>query len=421
MNQEALEKSYGTLLHHSDTSQDEFFNHMIDFEHLTWRPWIGADWFKAKKRILIVGESHYATASGADNAEEKIREWQTDSDGTREIVLEVGIGDWYASRFFGNLHRALFGEDIHGEKRIALWRNLAFCNFIQRPMRDPGERPRPDEFFGGWRYFMDLLKKLRPEFVLFVGVTAAKHFSGAMSALGIEHEIAFAEYRNGAYPCKFSATYDGMTTEMVAIRHTSQYFAWEIWRDYLAETMPEGIAFLRKVVGESEETKGPAEEGSAAIPPSEASPATPPEETQLEGLPTWLAHKPVMACNYQEINDALGNFDYDDPRFISVGHAQWNPDEVSVKIFRVGDSGRWSRQSEEVPVQRLPYMMAMLLSAIQKTQNPSGSVDSGMNEKVVAPQDLELLREQLHVWAVPLKDGLTRVKELLEHINIESI
>ena len=225
MNQEALEKTYGTLLQHSDTSQDEFFNHMIDFEHLTWRPWIGADWFKAGKRVLIVGESHYAAGNGAENAEEKIREWQADADGTREVVLEVGIGDWYASRFFGNLHRAFFGKDIHGEKRTALWRNLAFCNFIQRPMRDPGERPRPDEFFGGWRYFMELLKKLRPEFVVFVGVTAAKHFSGAMSALGIEHAIAFAEYRNGAYPCKFSATYDGMTTDMVAIRHTSQYFA----------------------------------------------------------------------------------------------------------------------------------------------------------------------------------------------------
>ena len=39
-------------------------------------------------------------------------------------------------------------------------------------------------------------------------------------------------------------------------------------------------------------------------------------------------------------------------------------------MFRTGQNGnRWSRQSEEVPIQRLPYMMVMLLAAIYRVQD----------------------------------------------------
>ena len=420
MSQEKTTDSYGDLLRYCDPSFDTDFDKLITSGHLTWRPWIGSNWRNAERRILVVGESHYAAKPDDENVEAKIQEWQADSNGTREIVYEVGVEDWYSSRFFGNLHRALFGMDIHGEKRSALWQNLAFYNFIQRPMRNPEERPSPDEFFGGWRHFVELLKILRPQMVVFVGVSAAKFFDGAMSALGIEHTIAFDDYRNGAFPCKFSLTYDGVTSTMVAIRHTSQYFSWETWQDYLAKAMPEDIALLRKVIsifdgGENEATQTPQENDTVREPME-----TSLDDIRLEGLPTWLQHKPVVACDYQELNAALGNFDYHDPRFISVGHAQYDPNAVSVKMFRWADSGRWSRQSEEVPIQRLPYMMAMLLAAISKVQS-SDAEDCGMNEQVVAPQDMDLLRDQIHEFAMPLKDGLSRVKDLLNRIDINAL
>ena len=419
MTNKELQESYGELLCHCDKSFDSDFKRMIESGHLLWKPWIGADWRAAERRILVVGESHYAAKPDANDVQAKLEEWQNDPDGTREIVCEVGVDEWYASRFFGNLHRAFFGVDVHGEGRTALWRHLAFCNFIQRPMRDSSERPGPGEFYGGWRHFMELLKLLRPDTVLFVGVSAAKYFDGAMSALGMEHKITFDEYRNGAFPCQFSVTYDGMSTDMVAIRHTSQYFSWETWRDYLVERIPKHLAYLQKVasVAVSAATEPVMPDAEERLSEEIETIA----EGKLEGLPTWLRHKPVVACNYQDINDGLGQFDYDDSRFISVGHAQWNPDDVSVKMFRMGDSGRWSRQSEEVPVQRLPYMMAMLLAAIFRIQHPAESTPGNLGDVVVAPQDMELLREQLHVWAEPLRDGLVQVKNLLNRISLEDI
>ena len=141
----------------------------------------------------------------------------------------------------------------------------------------------------------------------------------------------------------------------------------------------------------------------------------------LKGLPMGLAHKPVVACDYQDINDALGDFDSDDAGFIPVGHAQWNHDDLLVKMFRVGNSGRWSRQSEEVPAQRLPYTMAVLLATIYKIQDPSKNTDSGMNEKIVASQDMDLLRDRIRALAEPLKDGFNRVGNLLSKINLDSL
>lgn len=418
MTQEELLKNYGEMLRHCEKSLDPDFNRMIESGRLTWRPWIGADWLAAEKRILIVGESHYAAKPDVADAEMKVKEWQSDSDGTREVVYEVGVGDWYSSRFFGNFHRALFGIDVHGDSRVALWRKLAFCNFIQRPMRDTGERPRPAEFFGGWRHFMEMLRIIRPDVVIFVGVSAAKYFDGAMSALGIEHEIAFDKCQNGAYPCRFSAVYDGMKIDMVAIRHASQFFSWGEWRDYLANKVPDTIAYLNAIIGNGDDTAMIATSDSEVVETAQTSVM---DNNLLEGLPMGLAHKPVVACDYQDINDALGDFDSDDARFISVGHAQWNQDDLSVKVFRVGNSGRWSRQSEEVPAQRLPYMMAMLLATIYKIQNSSKNTDSGMNEKIVASQDMDLLRDQIHALAEPLKDGFKRVGDLLNMIDLDSL
>lgn len=418
MTPEELDKGYGAQLKNCDKSFDDDFRRMIDSGHLRWKPWIGADWKSAERRVIVVGESHYAAKPDDAGKQERVQEWNADPDGTREVVCEVGVEEWYASRFFGNLHRALLGADVHGESRTALWRHLAFCNFIQqRTMKDSGERPGQNEFFGGWRYFMELLRLLRPDTVLFVGVSAANHFNGAMSALGIDHAMHVEIMRNGAYPRDFSATFDGMAVRMLAIRHVSKYFAWETWHDFLAQKLPGDVAYLRKVASAGKIYVGSA---VADVVPTTQADAEAPSAAALKDLPTWLRHKPVVACDYREINESLGALDYANARFISVGHAQYNADEASVKMFR-WSSNRWSRQSEEVPVQRLPYMMAMLLAAIYRLQHPGKAVPGNIGDIVVAPQEMDSLREQLQKWEIPLKDGLSRVKELLAGIGLEKL
>ena len=43
-----------------------------------------------------------------------------------------------------------------------------------------------------------------------------------------------------------------------------------------------------------------------------------PDAEQLKGLPTWLNHRPILACDYQELNKTVVDRDYDDAKFISV-------------------------------------------------------------------------------------------------------
>ncbi len=71
--------------------------------------------------------------------------------------------------------------------------------------------------------------------------------------------------------------------------------------------------------------------------------------TPKDDLPQHLGHKPVYAMPYQFFDGSpKGNTD---SRYLSVGLAQWNQDDVSIKIMR--HTGiRWTRQAEELPLNR---------------------------------------------------------------------
>ncbi len=134
-------------------------------------------------------------------------------------------------------------------------------------------------------------------------------------------------------------------------------------------------------------------------------------------MPTWLSHKPIIACNYRMLNPD----DYEDAQYISIGRAQYDPNDASVKIFR-HSGNRWSRQSEEVPIQRLGYMLEMLLAAMLQCQRSGEeSFRSELLEEIIAPEDLDFLREQIRTNRHSICDSLNRIKALIEEINPEKI
>lgn len=71
-------------------------------------------------------------------------------------------------------------------------------------------------------------------------------------------------------------------------------------------------------------------------------------------IPTNLKHKPVIVAeNYGNVD---GRYAYDtDAKGISLGLAQWNDRgkvDISAKVWR-HTGGKWSRQSEELPLHRV--------------------------------------------------------------------
>lgn len=83
-------------------------------------------------------------------------------------------------------------------------------------------------------------------------------------------------------------------------------------------------------------------------------------------LPQHLGHKPVYAMPYQFF-DGLSK-GHTDSRYLSVGLAQWNQDDVSIKIMR-HTGNRWTRQAEELPLNRAIDMTSFLAHVLANSED----------------------------------------------------
>jgi hypothetical protein len=157
-----------------------------------------------------------------------------------------------------------------------------------------------------------------------------------------------------------------------------------------------------------------------------------------KSIPISLKHKPVLACeNYGEVDGRYANST--DAQGISLGLAQWNDRgtvDISAKVWR-HTGGKWSRQSEELPLHRI-LDMAILIARTKVyfqdayqypklykedepiidrigvqgdamtlevcTSNPMIDEDIKLFQDALS-QDDELLSERLHVLARILRDN----------------
>lgn len=83
-------------------------------------------------------------------------------------------------------------------------------------------------------------------------------------------------------------------------------------------------------------------------------------------IPTTLKHKPVIVSeNYGNVD---GRYAYKtDVQGLSLGLAQWNDRgrvDISAKVWR-HTGGKWSRQSEELPLHRVLDMGLLICRALQ--------------------------------------------------------
>lgn len=202
---------------------------------LNWLPWVGKEYFGNERRILIVGESHYLTGS------EKNLQEVSKQDFTRNVIQTKCIDDKKKTQpTFDNLARCLFGDEImEREKRIEVWKHLAFYNFVQRPMKTNKKRPTPDDMEKGWKVFAELIKMLKPTHCIFIGFAAAD--------CNNPYKCKRSKEKVGKYAARlFSAKIDEQNTcQCIAIKHTSQYFAWKSWRKFLKEKYPDMMEYLK--------------------------------------------------------------------------------------------------------------------------------------------------------------------------------
>ena len=92
--------------------------------------------------------------------------------------------------------------------------------------------------------------------------------------------------------------------------------------------------------------------------------------------PIHLAHRPIMSVDDYAPHDGIYK-SRTDAESLSVGNAQYDGGEIAAKVFR-RVNGRWSRQSEELPLHRVFDLGTVVLKSILQSAGvpaPSTALD----------------------------------------------
>lgn len=126
-----------------------------------------------------------------------------------------------------------------------------------------------------------------------------------------------------------------------------------------------------------------------------------------DNIPRHLKHTPIYSVDYESI-DVSG-----DAKYLSIGQAQWDDarKDISAKVFRETDSGRWSPQSEELPLWRV-FDLAIMISSVIKNG------DGGNGTNCQSPKCVSKTKKGKCVkFIVDNKDLQERMKELKDLLN----
>jgi hypothetical protein len=127
--------------------------------------------------------------------------------------------------------------------------------------------------------------------------------------------------------------------------------------------------------------------------------------------PKHLGHKPIISVNDYDKIDAQYN-NNSDVRALSIGNAQYDLDEISLKVWRHTGS-KWSRQSEEIPLHRNIDLNILLLASLLKDTD-SKYPNSNLREEV---DDINKVKEIQDYYISNEKFLRPRLEELNKKLS----
>lgn len=135
------------------------------------------------------------------------------------------------------------------------------------------------------------------------------------------------------------------------------------------------------------------------------------KDDKVKRPPEHLMHKPIIAVNdYDKIDGIYANDT--DVVALSIGQAQYDPAEISVKIWRhTGE--RWSRQSEEMPLHRALDASILTIAAFM-TDISSKYPLTSLREEILHE---DRVKEIIHYYKInenTLKPRLEELKRILD-------
>lgn len=127
-------------------------------------------------------------------------------------------------------------------------------------------------------------------------------------------------------------------------------------------------------------------------------------------VPEHLQHKPIIAVNdYDKIDGQYAP--NSDAKVLSIGQAQYDEDEISVKVFR-HTGNNWSRQSEELPLHRTLDLTTLIITSILTGQN-SAKIVSTLNEQIISEPRVQEIKDYYQTNINILRPKLEEIRDLL--------
>lgn len=132
--------------------------------------------------------------------------------------------------------------------------------------------------------------------------------------------------------------------------------------------------------------------------------------------PQNLRHKPIISVNDYDKSDIVFFKGSTDAKALSIGTAQYNKEDLSLKVWR--HTGKnWSRQSEELPIHRNLDLSILFLSALLKKKGiQNASEDSTEKLTVNQPSKVKCIEEYYKKNKQHLDPRLRKLKQLLNEI-----
>lgn len=212
-------------------------------------PWVGSQFSNAKRRLLIVGESHYTMGKTKTEHEEDLLRHKN-PDFTRKLIEETQIQNLYRYLLLDNFWQALFQKQPN---KSELWKHISFYNFIQRSMdyssfeSERREQPNRADFKNGWPVFAEVVKILKPTDCIFLGLKASEGFGNLKADKTVtQFDYSYSPKIGNMTPVEGSFTIDGQKTIVSFIQHCSSFFSPQSWNPFLQKRHPEIIDFLMK-------------------------------------------------------------------------------------------------------------------------------------------------------------------------------
>lgn len=129
--------------------------------------------------------------------------------------------------------------------------------------------------------------------------------------------------------------------------------------------------------------------------------------------PKHLSHQPIISVNdYDKIDALYAN--HTDVRALSIGNAQYDEDQISLKIWR-HTGAKWSRQSEELPIHRNLDLSILFLAALSADVTAHYS-KSNLQEKIDRSSGVQEIKNYYEENKQFIEPRLKELKQLLNEI-----